>query len=1117
MQTAGLAAGVTGQRQEPGNEAASALAKLLLADRALAAYWRFEGDLTDAKGRFSGSAEHGRIGYIPGPVAGGKAVELQDGAFINFGPTPQLDLPATSIELFFKLTGPLPGRYNPCIVAKRAGQKETRFSVHVIRDLEHLAVWNGSRVFQFRVPAGKLAIGRWYHLAITWEAGELQMFVDGVPCEGPPVGTFNRTQRRLPLLVGSSTTAGTEWCPLAVDELAIFARRLTEEQIVEHLAAAGWSERIAAARSKREKALAERRRLAQQRLRQLRDERLLFERGSTKIYRGEQLTGISIGIGGIGTGAIYMNGKAERTRWQIFNSFETCQIPDSFFAIAARPAAERRAGRGAAAAEAAGTVLRALQTSPAGPFEAMSELTFKGEYPFGWYEFSDKHLPVAVRLEAYNPFVPLAVRDSAIPAALYNITVTNTSDRPVQVTVLGTQQNAVGYRGKGAIRGRRYSGYGGNVNRIIAEPAGTFLHMSNRTIKPQAPNYGDMALAVLGERAAGTADWRSLEELAGALARDGALPAGPKQAGPSPLGLTLNGALAVTRRLERGQSHTVRFALTWHFPNGRHGGPRGWSFAGNMYANWWPNALAVARELADRAGELERLTRLFHDTFYATNLPRWLLDRISSQLAVLRSQTCFWSADGYFGGWEGCQRTAGCCYGNCAHVWHYAQAHARLFPELGRRMREQALRYQAADGSIPFRQPAHKAATDGQFGELLGCYREHLMSRDGSWLKRHWPRIKKAMDYAIATWDADEDGVLAGPQHNTLDGELGGSSSWLGSLYLAALAAAERMAELQGDRQAAARYRRIRSAGAKNQERTLFNGEYYIQIPDPQPREDYRDGCHIDQVLGQWWALQLGLEPVYDPQRVRTALRALVKYNFKPRFEGVVQLPRKFVADDDAGLQMITWPHGPRPYPHTRYADEVMTGFEYSAAAAMIQAGLLLDGFMVVRAIYERYDGRRRDGLTAAAWGYSGNPFGDDECGKFYARAMSVWSLLLAAQGYIYDGPAGRIGFKPLWQPQQHRSFFTAAEGWGLYEQRRSRGSQQHELTVKHGKLTVKELIFELRAGQTVAEAKVTAAGRPLEATCHRNGQEVLIRLKQPTTITADQTMTVDLRLRGSA
>ena len=57
---------------------------------------------------------------------------------------------------------------------------------------------------------------------------------------------------------------------------------------------------------------------------------------------------------------------------------------------------------------------------------------------------------------------------------------------------------------------------------------------------------------------------------------------------------------------------------------------------------------------------------------------------MTSQSVILRGPTCFWSEDGYFGGFEGCY---GCCPLNCTHVWNYAQSHARLFPEVGRNMR----------------------------------------------------------------------------------------------------------------------------------------------------------------------------------------------------------------------------------------------------------------------------------------------------------------------------------------------------------------------------------------------------------------------------------------------
>ena len=111
-------------------------------------------------------------------------------------------------------------------------------------------------------------------------------------------------------------------------------------------------------------------------------------------------------------------------------------------------------------------------------------------------------------------------------------------------------------------------------------------------------------------------------------------------------------------------------------------------------------------------------------------------------------------------------------------------------------------------------------------------------------------------------------------------------------------------------------------------------------------------------------------------------------------------------------------------------------GIEYAVAGAMMYEGLVDEARQVVRMSRSRYDGRLRESLNS---GPGGNPYNELECGKFYARAMSSWSLLIASQGPVLDGPKGILGFKPKWQPEDHRSFYTAPEGWGLFIQQRRR------------------------------------------------------------------------------
>lgn len=1070
----------------------------VLTEPSLLAYWSLNKDLLPVQSNMPrGTPMRGEPVFVDGPISG-KVLDIRDGRYVSFGVLPSLDTDEATVELFFKLTAPPPKNYNPCLVAKRNSSANTRWSLHIMNDLGTIGIWNGRELALAPPADGNFEVGRWYHLAVTSKPDEgLRVYIDGVPCQvSSGESGFNREQKNLPIQLGVSAPDAAEPITASFAELAIYGAALSAQAVARHVDAAGMREHRRKILEDRERLEEERKRTRAVKLQRRLNDPRLFEKGKSRVYEGKNLEAIRFGVGGIGAGCIQMNGRGERAIWQIFNNFAAGFVPNSFLAIRAE-------------ATVGDPVVRTLQTAPAGPFAAMKDVKFRGEYPFAWYDFEDSELPVRVSMEAFNPLIPMDAQASAIPCAVFRVTVENRKFAQVRVSLMGVQQNAVGYDGKGQILDKRFAGYGGNRNKVEKLHEARLVSMTSD--RPASDtSFGSMAMACLSEGAVGVASIGSLTALRDALVSSGR-PYGPPDAGPTPAGTTDDGAVTAMFSLKLHEKVTTTFVLTWHFPNAKHGGDiAGWSHDGNKYGRWWPNAAAVADYVATHFKDLYAGTKAYHDTLYASNLPNWLLDRISSQVAILRSKTCFWAADDYFGAWEGCAPESGCCAGSCTHVWHYAQAHARLFPELARRMRSATYGYQKPDGGLPHRHPSFDPATDGHLGDILGAYREHLTSADGAWLAALWPKVKKAMEYAIKTWDPDEDGALSGAQWNTLDGDLGGSTTWIGSLYLSALAACEKMGAMHGDPVFVERCAKIRKAGSEKQNSTLWNGEYYVQKRDPQPRHDYGDGCEIDQLLGEWWARQIGLDNHFPEDRAKSALNAIVKYNFRPDFQGVVQVPRKFVADEDPGTQMIQWPKGNRPSPTILYGDEVMSGFEYSAAATMIQMGMLREGFMVALAASDRYDGRLRSGLTAAAtasWGYSGNPFGDDECGKYYARAMSVWSLLLACQGFLYDGPAKTIGFLPVWKPEDHASFFTAAEGWGLFTQKRTGKKLTTQIELRWGRLAVQTVVLAGPASKVV----VRAAGKPVKATVSVADGRATVTLGSDVILSAGQRLSVTL------
>ena len=622
-------------------------------------------------------------------------------------------------------------------------------------------------------------------------------------------------------------------------------------------------------------------------------------------YQGEYLTGIDFPIGALGGSVIRMNGKAERSWWQIFNNFEERAgsgiVPNSFFAIRTKTRDT--------------SVVKVLQTSSVGSFSAMDSLGFQGEYPFGWYSFNEKELPVNVSLEAYNPLIPMDVKNSAIPCGIFRITVKNNSSEKVEVNLLATQQNAVGFTGYDTIVGpnnRMCKGYGENSNTVIDGADKTSLKMTGPA--------GSMQLSAYAKEVSYTASWKDLKSLYKDFSDNGNLN-GEKAASSPEKEKTVDGALALGFKLKPNEEKIVTFVLSWYFPKGSFGHPNisEWNFkeSGSYYENWWTDANDVDDYVNDNFNYLDSTTRLYHETMYSSTLPRYMLDRISSNLCVLKSPTSFWTKNGYFGIWESTSDKP-TWFGNCKHVIHYAQSHVRAFPELGRILRKQDLNTITREGLLPDRDGGTLDAMDGHFGSILGVYREHLLSNNNEFLYSSWPRTKKAIDYAINRFDQNKDGMMQGGHHNTLDCNASGTSPWIGTMYMAALKACEQMATIVGDKESASNYRSIWTVGVKNQNEQLWSDQrgHYVEKSEFLKGERMQvmtDATSIDMLLGQWWANQLNLGQLYPLDRTKQSLTKIYQNNkYTDTGTGYKATFRDFLGTDDTGWFINTFPGDPR-------------------------------------------------------------------------------------------------------------------------------------------------------------------------------------------------------------
>ncbi|GEM_PF-18219 len=649
-----------------------------------------------------------------------------------------------------------------------------------------------------------------------------------------------------------------------------------------------------------------------------------------------------------------------------------------------------------------------------------------------------------------------------------------------------------------------------------------------RGVAKGAPGFGSVALGVSGgDRRSRLAAFDRWQDAWAEFARTGALPERGVSSAPTPtpVGQTVNGAVAASVTLAPGQSKEVSFVLAWHFPN-RYYGPQ--KAVGNHYATRWPDAAAVLRDAARDLPKLRERTERFRTAFYDSTLPYWMLDCLTSQISTIRHPgVVFRIADGNVYGWEG---SNGCCPPTCTHVWGYEQALAYLFPDLERRMRSVDFDcQQGPDGgvnnrtevpAIPGRPTGERPFSDGHASGILKFYREVRNQSDPAYLKERWPKVRAAVDYLIAqdaasSPDGKPDGTLSGDQWNTYDNAIHGVNSFIGTYYLAALRAGEEMARRVGDNDAVERFRGVFQKGRENLLARCWNGEYFQQdLPGYENRTgEYGPGCLSDQLIGQWWAHQLGLGYLLPQDHVRKALRAVFRHNWRTDFTDFQHHWRKFAGGTDKGLLNCTWPRGGRPTDTIPYVDEVWTGVEYQVAGHLLYEGMVEEAFCIVKGVRDRYDGVPRAPMPR-------NPWNEIECGGHYARALANWSLLLALTGWDYDGVERVLRLTPppaeAMDGGKFRAFWSGPAAWGIMERESDGGAggpvRQVTLRVVEGRFPAARIeLGGIREAENVQAVTVTRSGKQgaVPYTELRNGDISALSFAPALTLSAGQALTL--------
>ncbi len=445
-------------------------------------------------------------------------------------------------------------------------------------------------------------------------------------------------------------------------------------------------------------------------------------------------------------------------------------------------------------------------------------------------------------------------------------------------------------------------------------------------------------------------------------------------------------ALCGTVRLAPGEKKTVRFILTWYFPN--HYAKDGRRL-GHYYENLFGGAHEANVFLREHGAEVFDKALAFSRLLYNTSLPEVYPDCWSGHLATI-VKSSWYLKDGKFGLWEG---QGFCGFHTTDITYHASFGLLALFPDLQLGQMRMGAAFQREDGRVHHCFSPDLDHVNGGFERVdmnnqfvLMVLRDYLFTGDEKYLKEMWPHVRRAID-SIGELDGDGDGLPdRGTKRNTYDAwNFDGTPVYISVLWLAALKAAALIADRMGDGKRAGEWRALLEKGLSSLEKRLWNGEYYDLW---RTDADKDESLMTDQLDGEWFLRVSGVGGNLGDERVRDVTRFILDRNFTP----------------DGGLINATCPEGRRTtlYSHKNCQTEaVWTGIGYAMAALCLCLGLRADADALVRAIH---DNQARFGAIWDHW----------ECGHHYTRPLSSWTTLNAALGLKVDAAKRVLELKPI-------------------------------------------------------------------------------------------------------
>ena len=346
-------------------------------------------------------------------------------------------------------------------------------------------------------------------------------------------------------------------------------------------------------------------------------------------------------LGGVGTGKIELDSDGVFTAITINNNFDVplYKTEGSFFAIKCGNSAK---------------ILQKVNYNDFA-FPTVESIEFEGLFPTAKLKYSDPEIPVNVSLSAYSFLPHDDVKNSVVPAAVFEFTVENPTEKSQNVSLLSSFENLLGTGGSMGLKSKDDNGRASfvmntwNPGFTWSDRTGTYQEKISENslsykINTQSKNpqsVGDYTLLCLTDSCRVKRSWRIRnggelwdEFLSGTFTDNGYVGAEDNAEGGYDY---VAGAICADFELAAGETKTVTFIFAWNMPHFIDIHDKD---IGVYYSNFFTSSQDVAKYVAEHKDEIYARTTEIQNVLKKSSLPDWLKTKLINDMFPI--VTCSW-------------------------------------------------------------------------------------------------------------------------------------------------------------------------------------------------------------------------------------------------------------------------------------------------------------------------------------------------------------------------------------------------------------------------------------------------------------------------------------------